>query len=112
MNALVHMVDYANESYKADCLGWEDVISGARKLLTQRELERFMPLCNDAHDAAEGDHHFYKEWQLLFLGRPTYIQIRHGVEGRKGNEGSNKESWGGSDETRLLPWVSPVDCIH
>jgi hypothetical protein len=73
MNALIHMVDHTNKSYKADCLGWEDVISGARKLLTLRDLERFTALCNDGHDAVEGKYHLYKEWQLSFLGCPTYI---------------------------------------
>ncbi len=67
------MVDHTNESYKANRLGWEDVISDARKLLTLRDLERFAALCNDAHDAVEGEYHLYKEWQLSFLGRPTYI---------------------------------------
>jgi hypothetical protein len=62
MNVLVHVVDHANESYEADCLGWEDVIIGARKLLTLRGLERFAVLCNDAHDTIEGEYHLYKEW--------------------------------------------------
>jgi hypothetical protein len=29
MNALIHVVDHANKSYQANCLGWEDLISGA-----------------------------------------------------------------------------------
>jgi hypothetical protein len=57
MNALIHVVDHANKSYKADCLGWEDVISDAHKLLTLRDLERCAALCNDAHDAVEGEYH-------------------------------------------------------
>jgi hypothetical protein len=43
MNALIHMVGHANESYKADHLGWEDVISGARELLTLRALRGLWP---------------------------------------------------------------------
>jgi hypothetical protein len=73
MNALIHVVHHANKSYKADCLGWEDVISIIHKLLTLRDLERYVSLCNDAYDAVEGEYHLYEEWQLLFLGRPTYI---------------------------------------
>ncbi len=61
VNTLIHVVDHANESYKADRLGWEDVISGARKLLTLGDLERFAALCNDIHDAVEGEYHLYKE---------------------------------------------------
>ncbi len=99
MNTLLHVVEHANKSYKANHLGWGDVISGAHELLTRRDLERFAALCNDAHDAVEGEYHLYKEWQLLFLGRPTYIQIRHRVEGCKDDEGSNEENWGGSDQS-------------
>ena len=73
VNDLVHVVDHANKSYKANHLGWEDVISGACKLLTLRDLERCVALCNDAHDAIEGEYHLYEEWQWSFLGRPIYI---------------------------------------
>ncbi len=63
MNAIIHVVDHANKSYKADCLGWKDVISIARKLLTLRDLERFAALRNGAHDAVEGEYSLYKDWQ-------------------------------------------------
>jgi hypothetical protein len=53
MEALVHMMDHANECYKADCLGWRDVISSAHDLLTCSDLEKFVALCNDSHDAVE-----------------------------------------------------------
>jgi hypothetical protein len=43
MNALIHVVGHTNESYKADHLGWEDVISGARELLTLRALRGLRP---------------------------------------------------------------------
>ncbi len=99
MNALVHVVDQANKSYKANCLGWEDVISGACKLLTLRDLERCVALCNDAHDAIEGEYHLYEEWQWSFLGRPIYIWIRNGVEGCKDNEESDVENWGGGNKS-------------
>jgi hypothetical protein len=99
MNALIHVVDQANEHYKADCLGWRDVISGARNLLTCRDLERFAALCNDGHDAVEGEYHLYKNWQSLFLGHPTYILIRNGVKGHKEDEGGNNKSWGGGVES-------------
>jgi hypothetical protein len=33
MEALVCMVDNANEGYKADCLGWGNVISSAHNML-------------------------------------------------------------------------------
>ena len=56
MNALMHVVDHASKSYEANCLGWEDVISGARELLTLRDLERFAALCNDAHGAVESEY--------------------------------------------------------
>ncbi len=98
MNALIHMMEHANKSYKTDCLGWEDVISGARNPLTCRDLGRFVALCNDDHDAIEGEYHLYKEWWSLFLGHPTCILIRNGVEGHKEDEGSDKESWSGGNE--------------
>jgi hypothetical protein len=62
MNALMHVVDHASKSYEANCLGWEDVISGAHDLLTHRVLERFTAMCNDDNDAVEGEYHLYKEW--------------------------------------------------
>jgi hypothetical protein len=96
MNALIQVVDHANERYKADCLGWRDVISGARNLLTPRDLERFAALCNDGHDAIEGEYHLYKNRQSSFLGCPTYIRTRNGVKGHKEDEGSKDKSWGGS----------------
>ncbi len=38
MNALVHVVDHANECFEANRLGWRDVISSANDLLTCRDL--------------------------------------------------------------------------
>ncbi len=99
MNALMHVVDHANKIYKADCLGWEDVINGACELLTLRDLERFAALCNNAHDTVGGEYHLYEEWQLSFLGCPTYIRIRSGVEACKEDEGGNKENWGGGNKS-------------
>ncbi len=54
MEALICMVDHANERYKADCLGWGNVISSAHNLLTCRDLDRFVTLCNDGYDAVQG----------------------------------------------------------
>jgi hypothetical protein len=54
MEALVHVVDHANERYEADCLGWRNVISSAHNLLTCRDLHRFGSLCNDGYDAIQG----------------------------------------------------------
>ncbi len=92
MNALIHVVDHANKSYEADHLGWEDVISGARDLLTCRDLGRFAALCNDDHDAVEGEYHLYEEWQSLFLGCPTYIWIRNGVRVTRKMKGATKRA--------------------
>jgi hypothetical protein len=104
MNALVHVVDHTNECFEADRLGWRDVISSANDLLTRRDLGRFAALCNYRYDAMEGEYYLYKNWQFLFLGCPTYIQIRNGVEGHKEVEesnyvGSDDESWGGSTKS-------------
>jgi hypothetical protein len=95
MEALVHVVDHVNKHYKANCWGWRDVISSAHNLLTCRDLERFPALCNDGHDAVEGEYHLNKNWQSSFLGCPTYIWIRNGVEGHKEDKESDNESWGG-----------------
>ncbi len=73
MNALVHVVDHANEHFEADHSEWRDVISSAHDLLTHRDLERFAALCNESYDAVEGEYYLYKNWQFLFLGCPTYI---------------------------------------
>jgi hypothetical protein len=43
MNALIHVVDHASKSYKADCLGWKDLISGARNLLTRTTSRGLQP---------------------------------------------------------------------
>jgi hypothetical protein len=104
MDALVHVVDHANKHFEADCSGWRDVISSAHKLLTCRDFERFVALCNNGHESIEGEYYLYKNWQSLFLGCPTYIRIRNGVEGhnkvKESNyKGSNNESWGGSIES-------------
>ncbi len=106
MNALVHVVDHANKCFEANHLGWRDVISSAHDLLTYHDLERFATLCNESYDydAVEGEYYLYKNWQFLFLGRPTYIQIRNGVEGHEEDKesdymGSNNGSWGGSIES-------------
>jgi hypothetical protein len=101
MNALVHVVDHANKCFEANCLGWRDVISSANDLLTRRDLGRFAALCNKCYDPVEGEYYLYKNWHFSFLGCPTYILIRNGVEGHKEVEGSNyvgsdNESWGGS----------------
>jgi hypothetical protein len=93
------MVDHASKSYKANCLGWEDVISGAHDLLTHRVLESLTAMCNDDNDAVEGEYHLYEEWQSWLLGHPIYTLIRNGVEGHEEDEGSNKENWGGSNKT-------------
>ncbi len=79
MNALVHVVDHANERYKADCLGWRDVISGTHDLLTRTNLERFAALCNDGHDAVEGEYYLYEHCQSLFLGRPPTFVLEMGL---------------------------------
>ncbi len=101
MNALVHVVDHAYERFEADHSGWRDVISSAHDLLTHRDFERFTALCNESYDAVEGEYYLYENWQFLFLGHPTYIWFRNGVEGHKEDKesnyvGSNDGSWGGS----------------
>jgi hypothetical protein len=101
MSALVHVVDHVNKRFEADCLGWRDVISSANDLLTHCDLGRFVALCNEGYDVVEGEYYLYKNWQILILGCPTYIQIRNGVEGHEEVEGStyigsDDESWGGS----------------
>jgi hypothetical protein len=73
MNALIHVVDHANKRYEANCLGWRDVIRGACNLLTRRDFQRFLALCNDGHDAVEGEYSHQENWQSSFLGCPTYI---------------------------------------
>ncbi len=77
------------------------MISSANDLLTRHDLRRFAALCNEGYDAVEGENYLYENWQFLFLGCPTYIQIRTGVEGHKEDKesnyvGSNDGSWGGS----------------
>jgi hypothetical protein len=104
MNALVHVVYHANECFEANCLGQRDVISSANDLLTCRDLGRFTALCNNGHKSVEGEYYLYKNWLFLFLGHPTYIRIRNGVEGHEEVErsnyvGSNNESWGGSTKS-------------
>jgi hypothetical protein len=104
MDALVHVVNHVNKCSEANCLEWRDVISSAHNLLTRRDLGGFAALCNNGHDAIEGECYLYKKWQSSFLGRPTYIWIRNGVKGHKevegsNNEGCNDKSWGGSVES-------------
>ncbi len=65
------------------------MIISAHDLLTCCDLGRFAALCIDGYDAVEGEYYLYKNWQLSFLGRPTYIRIRNGVEGHKEVEGSD-----------------------
>jgi hypothetical protein len=100
MNALIHVVDHANECFEANCLGWRDVKSHANHLLTCRDLGGFAALCNQSFDAVEGEYYLYENWQFLFLGPPTYIWIRNGVKGHEEDKesnyvGSNDGSWGG-----------------
>jgi hypothetical protein len=100
MNALLHFVDHANERFEADCSGWRDVISRANHLLTCRDLGGFAVLCNQSFNAVEGEYYLYENCQFLFLGSPTYIRIRNGVEGHEENKesnyvGSDDGSWGG-----------------
>jgi hypothetical protein len=104
MNALVHVVDHANKCFDVNHSRWMDVISSAHDLLTHCDLERFAALCNESYDAVEGEYYLYKNWQFLFLGCPTYIWIRNGVEGHKEDKesdyiGSNDGSWSGSIES-------------
>jgi hypothetical protein len=101
MDALVHVVDHTSKHFEADCLGWRDVISSAHNLHTCHDLERFAAMCNNGHESVEGEYYLYKNWQSSFLGRPTYIRIRNGVEGHekvegREDKGSDNESWGGS----------------
>jgi hypothetical protein len=101
MNALVHVLDYANKCFEADRLGWRDVISSANDLLTCCDLGRFAALCNEGYDAVEGEYYLYENSQFLFFGHPTYIRIRNEVKGYKEDKesdyvGSDDGSWGGS----------------
>jgi hypothetical protein len=101
MNALIHIVDHVNECFEANRLEWRDVISRANHLLTCCGFGGFAALCNQSFHAMEGEYYLYKNWQFLFLGPLTYIQIRNGVEGHEEDEesnyvGSNDGSWGGS----------------
>jgi hypothetical protein len=103
VEALVCVVDHANKRFEADRLGWRAVISSVHNMLTRHGLKRFAALCNDGHESIEGVYYLYKHWQSLFLGSPTYIKIRNGVEGHKeveesNDKGSNNKSWGGSIE--------------
>jgi hypothetical protein len=100
MNALIHVVDHANECFEANRSGWRDMISRANHLLTRHDIGGFAALCNQSFDAMEGEYYLYKNWQFLFLGPPTYIRIRNGVEGHEEDKesnyvGSNDGSWGG-----------------
>jgi hypothetical protein len=104
MNALMHIVDHTNKCFETDCLGWRDVINSSNDLFTCRDLGRFAALCNEAYDAVEGEYYLYENWQVLFLGCPTYIRIRNGVKVHEEVEGSDyvgsdNESWGGSFES-------------
>jgi hypothetical protein len=73
MNALVHVVDHANECFKANHLGWRDMISRANDLLIRRDLGRFTALCNEGYDAVEGQYYLYKNWQFYSLDAlPTF----------------------------------------
>ncbi len=89
MEALVHVVDHPNKRFEADRSGWRNVISSAHNLLTRHDLGRFRALCNNGYDAVEGEYYLYENWQSSFLGCPTYIWIRNGVEGHEEVEGSN-----------------------
>ncbi len=89
MNALIHIVDHVNERFEADRSGWRDVMSRANHLLTCRDLGGFAALCNQCVDAVEGEYYLYKNWHFSFLGPPTYIWIRNGVEGHEEDEESN-----------------------
>jgi hypothetical protein len=100
MEALVCVVGHANERYKADCLGWGNVISSAHNLLTCRYLDMFAALCNDGYEAVQGEYYLYKHWQSSFVGRNTYIQIKNGVEGHEEDTESNDKSLGGSDKSK------------
>ncbi len=75
------------------------MISSANGLLTRRDLGRLAVLCNESYDAVEGEYYLYENWQFSFLGCPTYIRIRNGVEGHEEHKesnyvGSDDESWG------------------
>jgi hypothetical protein len=100
MEALICMVDHTNKRYKADCLGWGNVISSAHSLLTCRDLDRFAALCNDGYDAVQGEYYLYEHWQSSFVGHPAYIWIRNGVEGHEEDKESDDKSWGGSNESK------------
>jgi hypothetical protein len=69
------------------------VISSAHNLLTCYDLDRFAALCNDGYDAVQGEYYLYEHWQSSFVGCPTYIWIRNGVEGHEEDEESNDKSW-------------------
>ncbi len=97
MEALVRMADHVNKCLEADCLEWMAVISSAHNLLTCHDLGRFAALCNNDYRSIEGEYYLYKHWQLPFLGRPTYIRIRNGVEGHKEIEESNDEGSNGKN---------------
>jgi hypothetical protein len=67
METLVLHGGSRDEQYKADCLGWGNVISSAHNLLTCCDLDRFATLCNDGYDAVQGEYYLYKHWQSLFV---------------------------------------------
>jgi hypothetical protein len=76
------------------------VISRANHLLTRCDLGGSGALCNQSFDAVEGEYYLYKNWQFSFLGPPTYIRIRNGIEGHEEDKesnyvGSDNGSWGG-----------------
>ncbi len=123
INALVYVVDHANKCFEANLLGWRDVISSAHDLLTHSDLEWFAALCNESYDAMEGEYYLYKNWQFSFLGRPTYIWIRNGVEGHKEDKesnyvGSNNGSWGGSIKSTggciyfIVHWIAYFEWLQ
>jgi hypothetical protein len=122
MNILIHVVDHANECFEANRLGWRDVISSAHDLLTHCDLERFVALCNESYDAVEGEYYLYGNWQFLFLGHPTYIRIRNGVEGHKeykkrdcvnGSWGRSIESTGGREYFLVYhQWIAYFECLQ
>jgi hypothetical protein len=92
MKALLRVVDHANKCFETNHLEWRDVISSAHDLLTHRDLERFVALCNESYDAVEGEYYLYDIW------------IRNGVEVHEEDKesnyvGSDNGSWGGSIES-------------
>jgi hypothetical protein len=74
-NAIIICIHAAYEKYQSNPPDWQQVIERGWRLLTKRDMRKFMNLCKDGL-LGPGDYGIFKDWSHIDKSQERYIHIK------------------------------------